>query len=302
MQGLFYLYIFYIRYMLAAYRIFFIAIFCVATCCMCSTYCLSQENNSIYNYHDTTRFNPAYGSAKTMKGKTHIINCFVSAGRKNWKQSKKDLMIRKEEEGIYWLRKQATRWGGQNLDFSISHLGYENDIKLEKIEKDHEPQKLKVRWVPLVLNTVGITNLYGYYDSIKNTNNADNVVVLIFAKSEGRSYAQRTYTNRKTDESYLEGAVVYSEDFAGNETSSASIIHEMLHLFGACDIYQSSKENEEALQKMRSVFPQSIMLETHREIGPLIVEQFTAWCIGWTHSYWGWYDFFLPVIRKKEPN
>jgi hypothetical protein len=285
--------------MLTSHRNFFTAVFCVTICCIYSSYCFAQENNSIYNYHDTSRINHAYGSAKTMMGKTHIINCFVSAGRKTWKQSEKDETLRKEQAGIYWLKKQAAKWIEENLDFSVSNLGYERDITLEKIEKDREPKNLKVKWVHLVLNTIGITDVYQYYDSVKNANNANNVVVLIFAKSVGRSYAQSAYSNYKNNDYFLEGAVIYSETFSGLEESPATIIHEMLHLFGARDIYISSTQNEEAVSKMNSVFPMSIMLDTHREIGPLIVEQFTAWCIGWSHSFWGWYDFFMPANRNN---
>jgi hypothetical protein len=41
------------------------------------------------------------------------------------------------------------------------------------------------------------------------------------------------------------------------------------------------------------------MLEANKEISELKVDQLTAWCIGWTHSYWGWYDFFTNPSKVK---
>jgi hypothetical protein len=73
--------------------------------------------------------------------------------------------------------------------------------------------------------------------------------------------------------------------------TAGTITHEMLHLFGAKDIYEDKQISRDAanLQKMKSVFPNSIMLDSHADLAGKQMEQFTAWCIGWTNSYYGWY-------------
>ena len=77
----------------------------------------------------------------------------------------------------------------------------------------------------------------------------------------------------------------------------------MLHLFGARDIYHDKQIDRDAEieKKMTTVFPNSIMLEgSNKEIGDLRIDQLTAWCIGWSHSYWGWYEYFGPLSRVKK--
>ena len=75
----------------------------------------------------------------------------------------------------------------------------------------------------------------------------------------------------------------------------------MLHLFGAKDIYYDRQVQREdnIEERMSIVFPNSIMLDANKEINELKVDQLTAWCIGWTHSYWGWYDFFINPSKVK---
>lgn len=263
------------------------------------TSCLFVKNNiaqkvdtlSPYFYHDTSRINKSYGSAKQLKGKTLIINCFVSAKR-SWKKVEKNEVLAMQQEGLLWLQQQANKWNISGLSFNVSNIGYDADIHLAKIENNEDIKKLTVTWVPLVLNSAGYINIPDFYDSVKKVSDADNVVVLIFAKHAGRSYAQPSFTNARSYERFLEGAVIYDEYYSGLRVTPATITHEMLHLFGAHDIYKSRTNNEDAEQKMRSVFSRSIMLDTHQDIQPLFIEQFTAWCIGWTKSYWGWYAFF----------
>jgi hypothetical protein len=270
-----------------------VLLFSILCCLVKQTY--AQQLDPIYYFHDTVRSNLFFGSAKSLKGKTLVINCFISSGRRKWKAAEKNEILRMQKEGFDWVQKEASYWTPNRLEFTVTNLGFETDIQLDKIESDREPQNLHVKWVPMVFQKLGYEDLTTFYDSVKNTYRTDNVAVMIFAKHTGRSYAQTSYGFRSE---FLEGAIVYDEDFNSNPVQSATIIHEMLHLFGARDIYKSSTQNKEAVKLMNSVFPSSIMLQTHRDLGPLKIEQFTAWCVGWTHSYWGWYQFFLPVVKQ----
>jgi hypothetical protein len=255
-------------------------------------YSQQKETISPYLYYDTTTINPAYGSAKQLKGKTHIVNCYVSVGNYKWSAAEKKSILAKQAAGLEWLKNQGVLRNISDFSFSTSNIGFDNDIQINKIERDAEPSKLKVNWVPLVLDAAGYKDLSLFYDLVKSESKADNIVVIIFAKERGRSYAQPAYNNARNNNRFLEGAVIYDQQFNGEEMTSASMIHEMLHLFGARDIYKSKTKNDDAVTKMRSVFSNSIMLDTHRDIKPLFLEQLTAWCIGWSKNYYGWYKFF----------
>jgi hypothetical protein len=262
--------------------------------------CVAQ--NPQYYVHDANRINPMYGSAKELKGKTYVINCFVSDDKRGWKTEDKKLMIALEAEGLGWIQWYKKDWGITDISFDIFNMGMEQDIKVENIERTEDITKLKSVTVPIVMRAAGYNDLSAFYDSVKNATQADNILLMIFAKKASRSYALPSNSNYESNERFLEGAVVFRETYYEKPTSASTIIHEMLHLFGARDIYHDKQMDRDAdiEKKMTTVFPNSIMLETYREIGELRMDQLTAWCIGWSNSYWGWYDYFGPLSRVKK--
>jgi len=263
--------------------------------------CVAQ--NPQYYVHDANRINPMYGSAKELKGKIYVINCFVSDDKRGWKADEKKLKIAEEAEGLGWIQWYKKDWGITDISFDIFNMGLEQDIKVEKIERAEDLSKPKSLAVPIVMKAAGYNDLAAFYDSVKNATQADNIVVIIFAKKASRSYALPSNSNNKSSDRFLEGAIVFRETYYEKPSSASTIIHEMLHLFGARDIYHDKQidRDSEIEKKMTTVFPNSIMLEgSNMEIGDLRMDQLTVWCIGWSHSYWGWYDYFGPLSRLKK--
>ena len=129
----------------------------------------------------------------------------------------------------------------------------------------------------------------------------DNVVVLVFANKEGRSYAQPAFLNFK-NEWAVEGAVIYKNYYDNvSPLSAATIMHEMLHLYGSWDMYQSDERSYDIQRRVEGAFQNSIMIDTHKsDINPFIVDQLTAWRIGWTKTYWPWYEMFRQTGSDKQ--
>ena len=79
----------------------------------------------------------------------------------------KNRVLAQQEHGRQWILRQAIKyWQVNDLSITTSTFGLENDIKLEKIERDAEPNKLQVNWVPLVLNAMGYNDIPYFCDSI----------------------------------------------------------------------------------------------------------------------------------------
>ncbi len=243
---------------------------------------------------DLNRTNIPYGSAKSLQGKVRVVNCFVSTESRSWKAKEKNKVIKMEEKGFEWIISSAEQLKIKaDLSFSVSNIGMDEDIRLTKIESSQEPKTLNVNWVPLVLNKAGYSNLSEFYDSIRIFDQVDNICILIFAKSAGRSYAQPSNSNNKRSIRFLEGAVIYSDGMIGfKEINSALIMHEMLHLFGARDIYISKGFDPDFEKIVKSTLWNSIMVDDLKHIDFLELDQLTTWCIGWSHTYWSWYDLF----------
>lgn len=102
-------------------------------------------------------------------------------------------------------------------------------------------------------------------DALKSISGQQELPVLICLPNPGRSMAY------SVDEKDIEYAIVFSD------SDSASIAHELLHLFGARDFYLHQEVKAAALD----CFPGSIMLDCKESS---TVDSFTAWCIGWTEA------------------
>ncbi len=240
--------------------------------------------------------NSPYGSAGDCTGKNLIINCFISEPDKEWLPEEKEAILAKQQIGIEWLKKQASYWGVSDLSFQTHNIGLKKDINVDKIEHVSNPARLKIHWATFTLHAAGYNNVYKLYDTLKKQYQVDNVVVMVFARKEGRSYAQRAFEAgvAYNKEWLLEGSVVYKSYWdSGKELCGGTIIHEMLHLYGAWDMYSSDLRSEEIQSKITYIFKNSVMIhDRNDDFKQFKVDQLTAWRIGWTKTYWPWYEMF----------
>ena len=258
--------------------------------------CIAQETVN------TT--NDPVGSAANCQGKSLIINCFISEKGESWTPEEKDAIITKENAGFEWIKKQARNWNVPPIAFQQISIGYDKDITVEKIARAHEiPQlkRLKVHWATYALNAAGYNNVYHFYDSLKKLYQVDNVAVLVFANKEGRSYAQPTTITEigYNKDWFLEGAVLYKHFFDSEAAlSPATIIHNLLVLFGAWEIDRDENRSNEAENLISGGLRHSIVFEDrYGAINVYSIDQLTAWRIGWIKSYFTWYEMF----RNKIP-
>ena len=78
------------------------------------------------------------------------------------------------------------------------------------------------------------------------------------------------------------------------ETNTAAIAHEILHLFGACDLYELDDNEHDRAIKTELMFPNSIMHNTHRDIWETQIDEINAWLVGLKAEGKDWYRWFEP--------
>jgi len=239
--------------------------------------------------------NLPYGSAGNCLGKSLLVNCFITEVGSNWSDQEKEIILEKEKEGIEWLINQAIIWGKPELSFKIINFTKEHDILLASIPK--------INWINVgttkyVLHAAGYEDIFPLYDSLKKKYDVDNVLFLFFSTTEGRSFAQPV-TKKIVNfdrENYIEGAIVY-KTYRDNEKvlRNGTIIHEILHLYGAWDLYNPKKEWQ-IDNTIYAHYARSIMLNGRKnDLSNVIIDPLTAWRIGWSKNYFDWFEIF----RKK---
>jgi hypothetical protein len=179
-----------------------------------------------------------------------------------------------------WLVFQAERFG-ITLDFENLQFGYEDDIVLDYIpdapDEDHDTwvanlrEKLDYRSADELLQTL--------YEEVS----IDNILVLIVVNKKGSSYTL-PFVHDADKENFLEAVVVYREDNS-EHINSATIAHEVLHLFGACDLHKEDSGNGSSEDMVRFRFHDEIMLNLEEDIFDNNISELTAYYVGWHSKY-----------------
>ena len=248
--------------------------------------------NSAY-YNPTTGYT-YLGSAGALDGKTAVVSIFADSGDCSWdfsnSQDKKTAKTMCDYLGIAtdWMEEQSRLWG-KNADFIYDWNKYPQ-LKYEaKLDADFYDNNDYANW---------------YYDSweyvdkhidsldIKKDLNVDNLIYLMFFNSPIDSQIGNSARG------YYEG-MPYSYEIAwihcarrDNITQPAAIAHEMLHLFGATDLYlESDKITQKYVEYTKDHNNNDIMYTTYEDGWKYRydtisndISEITAYYIGWTDS------------------
>ena len=233
------------------------------------------------------------GSAKNLSGNVNVVSCFISDRYNQWTYAEKMHMVGLNNEAQAWLTEQASRYG-MKVNFENACYGLENDIYIDYLPTMFDVGK--ERNITTVLNKIGWDSSMQFYEDQISRTNCDNMIVLIFLKGAGQSYAI-PYTDPAQDRKlyYLEGAVLYQQFlYYGMEINASSLAHEILHVFGSWDLYNTYLHAYDVETTAREMFPNSIMYRVSDNINDLNIDEVTSWLIGWHDKPEPWYEWFKP--------
>ncbi len=101
------------------------------------------------------------------------------------------------------------------------------------------------------------------------------IIPIFILNKEGVSYARNNYIVSDVDAA--EHAVVFSDNKYGSTDQAATFAHELLHLYGAEELYTPVQRYNLAIQ----LYEKDIMCLETRKIDKLKIEAFTAYTLGW---------------------
>ncbi len=224
------------------------------------------------------------GTAKYFTEDCLFINIFLTDSESSFDEDEK-LAVREEvRKAAVYLEKKAADYGKQisiTCDEDDLFLDYSTDLVIHTdpiegefdFDDEYDLYGLMSR-ISLLRKTEDIAAKYG----------AENVAYIINVNKFGRSYAiPRDFFINNT---YLEGlgefCIVFTSwnDTEGNESESTATVyaHEVLHLFGAVDLYNMEEEN---LTLAEEYFPDDIMLTMWDDINMCNIGELQAFLIGW---------------------
>ena len=225
------------------------------------------------------------GSVGLLTQPTTLYTIYLDLGENSWSEEDRQFQAGQLALAQDWLEEQGREYGSvlslvtqiqdPALSLTASYQGAVGDGTGPVVE-DFD------RWVQDLCAGLG------------EKSPQERVGFLLFLPGAGKSYSM-VYKPEYKSKYYYEYSILYQYDLSGQGKEwpgPAVIAHEILHLFGAVDLYpgQQSISPETALQ-VAQAYPQEIMLTTYDAQGKIdltgmdqTLSPFTAYRVGLTED------------------
>ena len=240
----------------------------------------------------------AYGSAALLTDATVLVNVFLNdaAHGHTWDAESRAAAVQRTQLAVDWITEQAAGYEAavnlicdRSADGSDSTLtrSYLVQSAMQGGENSEESSAFLDEMDTLCASLAADSRLAAY--------GARHIAFLFFLPISGTSFTMAHYAD-DGDSFYYEYSCLYKTDAYtdGEAESPATYAHEILHLFGAPDLYEGSSDpyvDEALVSYVADTYPGDIMLSTYeddgssrfdaitKEISPL-----TAYCLGLTDT------------------
>lgn len=229
----------------------------------------------------------------SLTGTVYLLSIFVDTEEDIWEDAEMEHYYEELVKGQDWIKDEASYYG-KEVEFDNEYFFSDNKsiIYIDNIRRGDRPTKT----VQKVMEELS----YDDFDNFLAQNSFDfeeeKFKILLFVKSSNRSHAYNYWSIKDVDL-----AIVYCRSSYGTMTDQYVISHELLHQFGAWDLYHDygGSQTLESAKKAKELFPHSIMLNTHSNKPLLEIDRLTAWRIGWS-DFEDTYQEFDPVKNREK--
>lgn len=265
----------------------------------------SGVKDELNSSKDVSKDELKLGSAKALEGDNILLAVFVDINGDKWTEEEQQYCKDSLDEAVAWIEKEGEVYGKQ-IRF-IYDMSQESDLLYYQsidfiVESDTEDTnqytyyRYNKRWIRENLDIGSIKEKYG----------TDSIGYLFFLKDEGTSY---TYSHYVEDKNYNkeEMCTIYLEDSSnyGIYENPATYAHEILHLYGALDLYDGACP-EDINDYVIDTYPYEVMLSTYNETltsnennRMKMISPITAYMLGWIDDI-DELDTFPEMEREEE--
>ena len=217
------------------------------------------------------------GSARKFEGTIAVYHLFANDSQASWSESEKNEILSRLSQAYAFLNHQA-ELHGKKINF-IEQIGPTVN------SKPRLPTGTFVdpTWTEQVIRKGSGLESQELISRLKQAHKADNAIICIHVNKPALSYNLAFYKN-VADEFTAERMVCFSTYPDTRPTSAATYAHEILHLFGAGDLYFPYDKDDYRKQVAKRYFPNDVMFRVDYNLYRLNVGAFTAYRIGWRNE------------------
>ncbi|MBQ3644645.1 MAG: hypothetical protein II961_08620 [Candidatus Riflebacteria bacterium] len=225
---------------------------------------------------DGLRHTRNVGLAKTLRGSICVCTFFVS--EKNWQNDQYHKLYKQNLEiAEKWLTREAKKYGSIISFENVYPLG-DSSIPIDKIYGLNETDPNAYGSFLKVLESMEISGKE-FKKRLRYETACENIVTNFVIDKDGRSYCFLDYQGSGED-SFMDFTWIYKTGW-GKVNPPGVIAHEMLHAFGAFDLYERENYRKEQSNAVKKNYPDEIMYTADYEnINKSYISPITAWKVG----------------------
>jgi len=223
------------------------------------------------------------GSAAVLRGRVVLYHLWAEDAGSRWTAIQQAEVQDRVRAAIGFLNRWARTYG-----VDLTFVG-ETAGRIRCADMFADPI-----WTERLVRSTGAADANHLVADLKRHHKADGVLLVIHANKAAASYNLTFYAGVHPVYA-AERIVCFSRYPDQTPICAASYAHEILHAFGAGELYFPFDRTDERAKRARQLFPNDIMFRVDRNLDALNIGPWTAYRIGWT-------DHLDADLRALEDN
>jgi hypothetical protein len=209
-------------------------------------------------------------TANKLLGEITTVHIFVSTLGNEWSRTDKDKVKKVINAGHTFLTRRGSEQG-KVVKFHASYVGDMTDVVVEKLPRSFEYGNDPDFRSDGLAKHLGFSNQGELLKFTRDNSPSREVVFFVWVNGKGRSYAMFPFGED------LRRSIV----FYNSPALEFTYAHELLHMFGAPDLYEE-QAGAFLATNIDIFYPNDIMHASSYDINKLDIGLITASYIGWT--------------------
>jgi hypothetical protein len=240
------------------------------------------------------RYRPFYneGTCKQLKGKIGLVFIYLNDKESQWTDDDVNSIQSHLQTMQEFIMASAHEYKVY-VDFTPLHIRYTHQKTPLIYPKKIWPYDATCRYkynldvLDTVAQLLSYTSTAAMHEDMQRKTGCTQVAYQILVNKSGRAYALLG-EDTESLKNYIEHAILFSKYTKTDTTRYAgAYVHELLHLFGAEDLYRSKYRKAHA-----HLYPDDIMYTVRESIYSTKISNITAYSLGWHNN--------LPEILKAK--
>ena len=236
---------------------------------------------------DPDRMQYNKGTCRDLRGTPLVLTIFVDDDVSGWDQAAIDRYLQNLlYPGLQYLQNQASR-RGIPLEFKTGQYATDPEqgtvVRYRcVVPEEHSLEVTRRDLLDQVALSLGFPSKVALYDTAREWSGEEQVILVLALNKPGRAYAYPDHDEDPGDQ--IEYCVVQTAFASGERQVPASVAHEILHLFGAEDLYAEGdlRAGRDALA--RQYYNGDVMRNTYYNINQNTLGAYTLYSIGWSQD------------------